>query len=280
MRTSTKSLQRIFNQASLSKSKTNLIKAKAMAHLLKKIGIISGMGTRAGLLFIDKLIARIEAPKDQDFPEFILHNNSRIPDRTLAIVYGEESPMNELLRSINLMKLCNVDFIISTCITSYHFLNQLDPHLTQNILNPVALLSKKLSCEGNGIKRVGLLATTGTIRSGLFHNEFVNSPFELVVLDPKDQESEFMRSVYMDGGFKSAQVSTEAYELFQNAVNALKSKEVDVIVGGCTEVQIGFSRIAEALPYIDLVDLLVDEAIEVMGLNKKLLNKELAYNEY
>lgn len=251
-----------------------------MAHLLKKLGIISGMGTRAGLLFIDKLIDRIEAPKDQDFPEFILHNNSRVPDRTLAIVYGEESPRRELLRSLNLMRLCNVDYIVSTCITSYHFLNQFDPYLTQHMLNPVALISKRLHKEGDGIRRIGLLATTGTIRSGLFHNEFVNSPFELVVLDPKDQESKFMRSVYMDGGFKSAHISDEAYVLFQESVNALKRKGIDVIIGGCTEVQIGFSRINEALPYIDLVDVLVDEVIEVMSLNKKVLNKDLVYNEY
>lgn len=248
-------------------------------HLKKKLGIISGMGTRAGLFFINKLVESIDAPKDQDFPEFVLHNNSRVPDRTLAIVYGEESPEEELLRSLNLMKSCKVDYIVSTCITSYHFLNQLEDHLTYNLLNPVELIFQKLLKEYSHVKRIGLLATTGTICSGLFHKKFENSPFELVILDQKDQEEKFMKSVYMEGGFKSAQIADEAFELFQDAVNELKKKDIDVIIGACTEVQIGFSRIQEHLLYIDLVDVLVTEVISMMNLNSKMLTKELVYHE-
>ncbi|WP_299316050.1 amino acid racemase [uncultured Aquimarina sp.] len=244
----------------------------------KKLGVISGMGTRAGLFFLNKLTESIDAPKDQDFPEFIVHNNSKIPDRTLAIVYGEKSPKTELLRSINMMRQQEVDYIVSTCVTSYHFINKLEDHLKKNILDPVDLVYTTINNDFNDIKRVGLLATTGTINSSLFHEKFHNSRFELVTLDAYEQEEKFMRSVYMEGGLKSAQISNKAYDLFQDAVNGLKEKSVDLIIGGCTEVQIGYSKTKETIPYIDAVDVLVDEVIYKMNLKNKKLNRNLVCN--
>ncbi|AXT56540.1 MULTISPECIES: aspartate/glutamate racemase family protein [Aquimarina] len=247
-----------------------------MSH--KKLGIISGMGTKAGLLFINKLTQNIQALKDQDFPEFIVHNNSQVPDRTLAIVYGQESPNNQLLRSLDIMRKCNVDYIVSTCITSYFFLNQLENELRQNILNPIDLVADTIMNDYIGVQRVGLLATTGTIKSRLFHNRFENLPFELITLDDIDQEEKFMKSVYMQGGLKSAQISQEAYALFQEAVNRLKHKNIDLIIGGCTEVQIGYSKTEETIPYLDAVDVLVDTVINKLNLKSRVLRKKMVYH--
>ena len=88
-----------------------------------------------------------------------------------------------------------------------------------------------------------------------------------------------MKSVYMKGGLKSAQISKKAHMLFQESVNKLKEKDIDVIIGGCTEVQIGFSKIEETKPYIDVVDVLVEEVIKKMNLKSKLPNRHLVYNE-
>ncbi len=235
----------------------------------KKLGIISGMGTRAGLFFINKLIERIDAPRDQDFPEFIVHNNSRIPDRTLAIVYGEESPEQELIRSITVMQQCNVDYIVSTCVTSHHFIARLDRALQENILNPVTLVFEWLQAHYAGTERIGLLATTGTISSRLFHEQFRDSPFELITLNEEEQEQKFMKAIYMKGGLKSADISEEAYHLFAEAVQALTDKGVSMILGGCTEVQIGFSKVTAPVPYIDTVDVLVDEVVKKMELKQR-----------
>ncbi|NOQ72034.1 MAG: amino acid racemase [Crocinitomix sp.] len=236
----------------------------------KKLGVISGMGTRAGLCFINKLIENIDAPTDQDFPEFILHNNSSIPDRTLAIVYGKESPVFELTRSLKMMQDIDVDFVLSTCITSYHYLRQIDPSLTNKLLDPIKMLSEQLRLNFPGVKRVGVLATTGTMESGLFHKEFEQLPYELVTLNHFDQENKFMKSVYMEGGFKSAQIDDEAYELFNGAVDALKIQGVDLIIGGCTEVQIGMSKVLQDFEYLDTMDVLIKHLKGKMNLEKEV----------
>ena len=223
------------------------------------------MGTRAGLFFVNKLIDNIDAPTDQDFPEFILHNNSGIPDRTLAILYGGESPEKELLRSIGIMKRLNVDYTVLTCITSYHFVTRFDEKLQENIINPVTLTLDSL--QEKGYKKIGLLATTGTIKSKLFHQR---KQLEIITLDEVKQEKLLMKSIYMNGGLKSSKISGEAYYLFEQAFNTLKNEGVDAIVGGCSEVQIGHAAMKTDFPYLDSMSILVDEVIHKMNLKKNI----------
>ncbi|MDC8004729.1 amino acid racemase [Aureisphaera galaxeae] len=243
----------------------------------KTLGIISGMGTKAGLLFVNKLVDRIEAPTDQDFPEFVIHNNSKIPDRTLSIVYGEESPYLELFRSIKMLQACNVSFIVSTCVTSYHEISRLEKQFDVEILNPVDLVLNLLKTKYKHYRRIGLLATSGTLKSGLFHRKFKHSGLELITLNERDQEEEFMKAVYMEGGFKSSHVVPEAYDHFKEAVSSLNEKGVDVIIGGCTEVQIGFDKLQPKIPYIDVIDVLIDEVIKRMNLKRKVEHMESLY---
>lgn len=239
----------------------------------KTLGIISGMGTRAGLLFVNKLTDRIEAPKDQDFPEFILHNNSCIPDRTLAIVYGEESPEKQLLRSIKMLNENNVDFIVSSCVTSYFFIDQFEIKLRNNILNPIDLVFSRIVHQYKDYKKIGLLATTGTVQSKMFHKRFENSSLELITLNAHDQEEKFMKSVYMNGGFKSSTILPEAHELFEASVLALQTQGAELIIGGCTEAQIGYEKLKrDDVFYIDVIDVLIDEVITKLGLQKRIFS--------
>ncbi|KAB8151543.1 amino acid racemase [Kordia sp. TARA_039_SRF] len=245
----------------------------------KTLGIISGMGTRAGLLFVNKLIDRIEAPKDQDFPEFILHNNSKVPDRTLSIVYGEESPEKQLLRSVAMLNESNVDFIVSTCVTSYYFIDQFQENLKSNILNPIDLVFSRILNEYPAYEKIGLLATTGTVNSKIFHKRFKNSSLQLITLNSHDQEEKFMKSVYMKGGFKSAHIIPEAYDAFEASMEALNNQGAELIIGGCTEAQIGYEKLkAPNTLYIDVIDVLIDEVIERLGLVKLNREENTIYN--
>jgi aspartate racemase len=79
---------------------------------------------------------------------------------------------------------------------------------------------------------------------------------EVITLQPEEQEALFMQSVYMKNGFKSARVSTYARNLMDESLEKLKRREVDVIIGGCTEVSTGVDPSTLEFPYIDALDLL------------------------
>jgi len=228
----------------------------------KKLGIIGGMGSRAGAFFFKKIIDYSPADNDQDFLEIIFHNNSTIPDRTKAIVYNEPSPLATLMQSLDLFNQNNVEVIAMGCITAYHYYNQMCAHTNARILNPLFIIAEDLRNNYPDIKRVGILATTGTMRTGLFHRELRECNAEIVTLDPQKQEDLFMRSVYMKNGFKSAVISQEAHQLMQDAIGELIHRKVDLIVGGCTEVSIAMDASAVQVPYLDGLDLLARRTVD------------------
>jgi aspartate racemase len=231
---------------------------------MKTVGIISGMGTKAGMEFLNKFVSKIKADTDQEFPEFIFHNNSSIPDRTKSILSIGSSPVEELKRSIMLLSESKMDYIISTCVTSYHFINQFENVYKKKMINPVELIVQRIKSDFSNVKKIGLLATTGTIRSGLFEMAFKDSPFEIIILDNYYQEEKLMKSIYMTNGFKSSNISNEARSLFSDAVDKIVESGSELLIGACTEIQFGMDRKKTDLPYIDVIDIMVDEIINLI----------------
>lgn len=227
----------------------------------KKLGIIGGMGARAGASFLQAVIAHSPAVTDQDFIEIILHNNSAIPDRSRHILHNEPSPLPELHRSLQVLNDNAVQVIALACITSYFYFDQLIPHTRALILHPVRLAADAIVEHHPHIKKIGLLATSGTIRSGLFHTELRARGLEVVTLPPAAQEDLFMRSVYMPNGLKSATISEKARHLFLQTIPLLEEAGAELILAGCSEVPLALNQQLVRLPYLDTLDLLAREAV-------------------
>ena len=228
----------------------------------KKLGIIGGMGSRAGAIFLQKIIDYSPAESDQEFLEIIFHNNAHIPDRTRAIVYNELSPLQDILKSIDLFNKNMVEVIALGCITSYYYYDQLEPCTSARIMNPLRLIAEYIEKEYPHSKRIGLLATTGTINTGLFHAELKAVNREVVTLTADCQEELFMKSVYMRNGFKSASISKDARDLMNKCIDKLKNAQVDVIIGGCTEVSIAVDPHTIDIPFIDTLDVLARRTVD------------------
>jgi aspartate racemase len=229
----------------------------------KKLGIIGGMGARAGSVFLSRIIGYSPALTDQEFPEIILHNNAAIPDRTQAIVYGGPSPVPAICRSLELFNEHGVEIVAMACMTAYHFYDELLPYSEAHLVNPFHLLPGQIRKEWQHAKCIGILATTGALESGIYHRSLRDCNIELVTLAPEEQELLFMRAVYMDNGFKSAKISGEAWELMRSALDRLRRQGVDLIIGGCTEMSIAIDPASVGLPYLDMLDFLARKTAEL-----------------
>ena len=228
----------------------------------KKLGVIGGMGARAGVMLLRKIIDYSPAESDQEFLEILFHNNSLIPDRTKAIVYNEPSPLDHLLRSVDIFNDNQVDVIVMGCITAHYYYDQISRHTNAVVINPLHFIYESINKVNGQVKRVGLLATTGAIRTGLIHKVLEDYGIEVVTLDAEDQENLFMQAVYMKNGFKSAHISDDARSLLLKAMERLAGLKVDVIIGGCTEVSIEMDARSIAFPYVDMLDLLAKKTVD------------------
>jgi len=228
----------------------------------KRVGIIGGMGARAGMLLLKHIIEKSPAKTDQEFVEIVLHSNSAIPDRTQAILYNQPSPLPELLRSVKLLNDQGVDLIVSACVTSYYYYESMQRHSHAPLLHPVRLVAQHILQSFGRRARVGILATSGTIRTGLFQGALAQEGIDYVVLPPALQEDGFMQSVYMENGLKSAVICQEAKNRFFACVRYLEAQGVDVIIGGCTEVAIMAEEVGPTTPLLNVLEIMAQEVVK------------------
>jgi aspartate racemase len=153
------------------------------------------------------------------------------------------------------------EVIAMACITSYHYREEVQKLTDAYVVDPVAVTIRAIRLRFPNIKSAGLLATTGTIRSGLFSRAFKEHDLNLVLLDEKDQESYFMNAVYMKNGLKSSEISQESKDLLLTAAARLKEKGAQLLIGGCSEVQLVIKDSVFGLPFVDVVDLMAREVI-------------------
>ena len=226
----------------------------------KIIGILGGMGPEASAYYYTQIVKRTKVSKDQDHFHVIVESNPKIPDRTKAILGIGESPLPELIKSIERLNRMKVDQAFITCITSHHFYPDLVKNAQFELVNALECLNAQL--HKDGIKRVGLLATTGTIKSQLF-NQYLKD-IEVIVPSESDQTNYVMNAIYHpETGIKSGHV--EGYPVTQliHAGQSLIENGAEVLIGGCTEISMVLKKEMFSVglydPMIVTIDTLINQ---------------------
>lgn len=209
----------------------------------KTIGIIGGMGPLATADLFRKIVENTPAVKDQDHIHVIIDNNTDIPDRTAALLNGGEDPLPQMLKSGKTLQNAGADALIMPCNTAHAFYDALCAELSVPVLNMISLTCD--SIRKQGMKKVGLLATTGTIRTGVYRK--YAGDLELVLPDEKQQE-DVMQFIY--SGVKAGDRDFDAVP-FLEAAKSLLEKGAETIILGCTELPVGKEMYGLEFPSVD-----------------------------
>jgi aspartate racemase len=234
------------------------------------IGILGGMGPGATSCLFDLIIKNTPAASDQEHLPVIIYNNPLIPDRTRHIVYGEESPLNMLVNGAQILENAGATVIIIACNTAHYYIDDISRKIGIPILNMIDLTSGYISAnvkKGRQIK-AGILASTGTIRSGLYQKSLANYGIEPVLLSDQLQEELVMEAVYGKKGIKAG-YKKEAKKLVNEAVISLLDSGADVIIEGCTEIPMVLNENSSPLPLFNSMEILAKEAIKTVKKNSK-----------
>ena len=243
------------------------------------IGIVGGLGPFAHIDFERKLLDAaselIGARRDQDFPQWVLSSIPQTPDRTEAFFGEAENPTPVLLRSLERLRRAGADFAVVACNTAHLFLDRLrdeSPLPIASLIEVTADEAARIAPGGS----VGLLATSGTLRSRLYHDPLQArglrpvSPFDLEGGETLQRLS-VMEPIYgpwvdgrhQGGGIKTDGGSTEARALLDQAARRLVDEaEVDVLIAGCTEIPLALEGAEVAgRPLLDPARLLAAAAV-------------------
>jgi len=201
----------------------------------KIVGIVGGAGPEASNKFCELLIKYKNKKKDQDNIPFLHFSNPQIPDRTEAILGRGESPTKEIIKTCNSLKKAGADFLIIPCNTAHYFLPEIQEKVSIPIVNMIALLVKQIKLENPKITRVGLLATTGCIRGGIFEDYLRRVGIEVIKPTNSEQSSLVMEAIYGKNGIKVGK-KAHAKHLLTEAANSLILNGAEAVILGCTEI--------------------------------------------
>lgn len=231
----------------------------------KIIGILGGMGPEATLNCFGKIIKNTPAKTDQEHLRVIIDSNPKVPDRTAAITGKGQSPVPVLVAGCRTLQSAGADFIIVPCVSAHFFLEDIRPQIEIPILSINDAVAENIVNNHPGIKTVGLMATSGTIRGGLLQQRLAAEGIETVVPD-ETRQSWVMAAIY---DIKNSRPTRSREKIRSDLVataESLISKGAAGIVAGCTEIPLALQQKHLPVPYFDALTILARAAVSEAGL--------------
>lgn len=200
-----------------------------------KVGVVGGVGPAATVDFLQKVVRNTPAARDQDHIKLLIEQNPQIPDRTEHLIADGADPTISLYATCKKLEQGDADLIAIPCNTAHAFVDRIQPHLGIPIVNMLTVTARHLGDAYPGLKEVGLLATSGTIESGVYRDALAAHGLREVV-PPAHLQARVMEAIYGEGGVKAGYTTGQCREDIDAAIEGLIEVGVEVIVLGCTEL--------------------------------------------
>ncbi len=224
-----------------------------------RLGVLGGMGPQATQVFYQRILDKTDAARDQDHLPTLIWSDTGMPDRTAAILGGgTEGVYARLLAGAKLLEREGCTVLAVPCNTSHYFADRLQGELSIPLLNMVRLSAAAMGALGCG--RVGILATDGTIQTGLYQAECAALGLEAVAPGPEAQK--LVMSIIYD---EIKRGETGSREKFAMVDKDLRSKGCDGAVLACTELSVYKDYHGVPDFYLDAMDVLAEACITGCG---------------
>ena len=218
---------------------------------MKTLGIIGGMGPMATAYLLELIIQMTAAKTDQEHLSAVVLNNPQVPDRTAYILdRAKPSPLPVLEGMAHALENLGCGVLCAPC------------------LHMVRETAKELQAAGK--TRAGILATTGTVKMGLFQQALEEAGVEWAIPSEAGQRL-VMSLIYED--IKAGRPSNMGK--FQRASEELFDQGCDCVILGCTELSLVKRDIPLGHGYLDALEVLSKRCVEACGAPLKEAYRQL-----
>lgn len=208
-----------------------------------------------------KIVDITDAETDNDHIHILIDNNSFIPDRTGAILRGDDAPLREIVKSAKRLEAQGADMLIMPCNTGHFYYDEISAQCKVPLINMVR--ETALNIKGRGYNKAALLSTDGALKSGVFPKYFEGSGIELFYPD-EDTQRLIMHIIYDE---VKAGKKPDISVLFPWLEN-MKRQGVQIFILGCTELPIAFEGCRD-FSFADTTEILAESAVISMGYKLK-----------
>lgn len=223
------------------------------------LGVIGGLGPRATTHFMELAIRMTDAATDQQNLDMIVYNFPSIPDRTGYILGSNlRSPLPGLLSVGRELARQGVTCIAIPSVTAHYFYEELQAAIPAPIINIIRETVHHL--RENGVRSAGIMATEGTIVSGLFTGALEKAGITPILPSAQAQE-DVTHLIYRN--IKAGRPAE--MERFGRVRGQLRAQGAEVIILGCTELSLIKRDCAIGPGFLDAMEVLAQQAVARCG---------------
>lgn len=223
------------------------------------LGILGGLGPLSGVYFCEMLITHTRADCDQQHLNFLLSSHAETPDRT-AFILGKsaENPACDMHREVQKLIGAGADLIVIPCNTAHFFYDAIAQDATVPVINIIHRTAD--FCTRRGMKKVGVLATEGTIASGAYTTALAARGIEYLTCSSEEQ-AVITDLIYRK--IKSGQ--TPNPDEFLRIAEHLIRRGAETVILGCTELSLLKRSFSLGAEFTDSLEVLACSAIHLCG---------------
>lgn len=231
----------------------------------KKLGVIGGLGPEASCFFYSRITEHTEASCDQEHIDVVILSHATLPDRTAAIKSGDDAEIVRLLiEDVKALEKLGVSNIAVPCNTSHYFFDKVQPAVKVPMINMVHESVKYAAEHYQNVKKIGIMATDGTIATGLYHKECEEFGIEPVTLS-KERQKDVMSLIYEE--IKAGKPGNP--QKFARVMEEFTAKGCDVVILACTELSVFKEKNTVPENCLDAMDVLVEVSVKRSGARYK-----------
>ncbi len=229
------------------------------------IGIVGGVGPYAGLDLSRKVLDQTRASTDQDHLNMILLSWPRhVPDRS-AFLLGRstDDPVPGMVRCVLALESVGATVAGIACNTAHspRLFGRLISTLSSNgsrivVVNMIQEVARFIQYYLPGVRRVGVLATDGTVSTNTYGEVLEQEGFAAVYPDAQVQRDLVHNAIYDQAygikAFSEPVTARARADVVEAARHLVIEKEAETLVLGCTELPLAVSeRVLHGKPVID-----------------------------
>ena len=200
----------------------------------KTLGILGGVGPMATVSFMDMIVRMTKAEKDQEHIDMIVLNHATIPDRTAYILNNSsENPLPVMVRDAQRLEAAGADLIVIPCNTAHYFYDEISAGVDIPVLNIIEEAVDYARKNVPELKKLGLLATQGTIAAGSY--EKVCRKYGIDYSVPSDENQQKVMDIIYNGVKAGKEID---FNSFLQIIEDMKNDGCDAVILGCTELSV------------------------------------------
>ena len=228
--------------------------------MIKRLGVLGGMGPAASAEFMVRLVAQTPAKRDQDHIPTILWSDNTVPDRSTSMRNGDNKPLPYLLSGIQGLVSAGCNLIVIPCNTAHLWFNEMEKQASWHarIVHIIDSVADALRDVNVIDSKIGVMGTQATVELGLYQYRLNKLGWECIVPTKLEMDTLVQPAIDL---IKANQIES-AHPMLMTVIHSLIGRGATAVVLGCTEIPLSVrENTVQDTPIINSIDSLVKSAI-------------------